>query len=169
LQSFEPLIPGHFGFSVSDSRFSARSGFGSRLFSRLGQQWHTGGQGPCPTVDPLQQWSNQLAQAAAAPAVNDEGVLVTTNEKHWDGVDMPAMGFGLLVVLMGLFTLAISGPLSKLVTNWNLFLREENMDAYRSKKRRGIRILAKVWIALGICLIVEGFIAWIVGSTQTAA
>jgi hypothetical protein len=81
---------------------------------------------------------------------------------------MPAMGFGLVVLLMGLFALAISGPLSKLVTNWNLFLREENMDAYRSKKRRGIRILAKVWIALGICLIVVGFIAWIVESTQTA-
>jgi uncharacterized membrane protein len=82
---------------------------------------------------------------------------------------MPAMGFGLVALLMGLFTLAISGPLSKLATNWNLFLREENVDAYRTKKHRGIRILAKVWIALGICLIVVGFFAWVVGSTQPAA
>jgi hypothetical protein len=74
---------------------------------------------------------------------------------------MPAMATGLVFLLMGLFALLISGSLSTLVTNWNLFLREEDMDTYRSKKRRGIRLLAKVWIALGGCFILVGFISWI--------
>lgn len=76
---------------------------------------------------------------------------------------MPAMVMGLAFVLLGLFGLAVSGPLSKWVTNWNLFLREEHMDAYRSKKRRDIRRMAKVEIVLGGCLIVGGLIAWVVG------
>ena len=76
---------------------------------------------------------------------------------------MPAMLMGSLFLLMGLFALAISGFLSKWVTNWNLFVREEDMDAYRTRKRRGIRLLAKVWLGLGIVLTIVGFFAWISG------
>ena len=76
---------------------------------------------------------------------------------------MPAMPMGSLFLLMGLFALAILGFLSKWVTNWNLFVREEDMDAYRTRKRRGIRLLAKVWLGLGIVLTIVGFFAWISG------
>jgi hypothetical protein len=67
---------------------------------------------------------------------------------------------------MGLFALLISGRLSTLVTNWNIFLRKEDMDAYRSQRRRGIRLIAKIWVALGGCLILIGFFAWSFGFPQ---
>lgn len=79
---------------------------------------------------------------------------------------MPAMAFGLVLLLMGLFVLLISGPLSTLVTNWNIFLRKEDMTEYRSRKHRGIRLIAKIWIALGCCLILIGFFAWNFGFGQ---
>ena len=74
---------------------------------------------------------------------------------------MPAMGFGLSLLLLGLFGMLISVPLSTLVTNWHLFLRQEEKERYRSKKVRGIRILAKLWIALGGCIFLAGCFVWI--------
>lgn len=76
---------------------------------------------------------------------------------------MGAAGFGLVLVLMGLLALLISGPLSTLATRWHLFLEQEDKNRYRSKKRRGIRLLAKIWIALGGCLILIGSFVWILG------
>ncbi|MDQ0822303.1 hypothetical protein QFZ69_004619 [Arthrobacter sp. V1I7] len=61
---------------------------------------------------------------------------------------MSALVFGVVVMLGGLFVLAISNPLAKLVTNWNLFIHQDPgvLEAYRSRKRRGIRLVAKVFL-----------------------
>lgn len=78
---------------------------------------------------------------------------------------MSALLFGLVAVLMGLFGLAISSPLAKLVTNWNLFIRQEPdvLDAYRSMKLHRIRLVAKGFIVLGGVFVVAGLIAWSLG------
>ena len=68
---------------------------------------------------------------------------------------------GSLLVLMGMFALAMSGPLSKWATNWNLFLRTEDMDTYRTRKRHRIRLWAKFFLVAGIVLILVGFIGWV--------
>lgn len=68
---------------------------------------------------------------------------------------------GSLLLLMGLGGMAMSGPLSRWATNWNLFLRTEDMDIYRTKKRRRIRLYAKIILAAGIVAILVGFIGWV--------
>ncbi|ALV41187.1 hypothetical protein AU252_08510 [Pseudarthrobacter sulfonivorans] len=68
---------------------------------------------------------------------------------------------GSLLVLMGMFALAMSGPLSSWATNWNLFLRTEDMATYRTKKRRRIRLYAKIFLAAGVVAILGGFIGWV--------
>ncbi|MCB5276010.1 hypothetical protein BJG92_03565 [Arthrobacter sp. SO5] len=79
---------------------------------------------------------------------------------------MSALVFGLVVLLGGLFCLAISNPLAKLVTNWNLFIHQDAdvLEAYRSMKRREIRLIAKVFLVLGGCLIIGGLIGWSLGA-----
>jgi hypothetical protein len=65
-----------------------------------------------------------------------------------------------------LFVWIISGPLSRLVTNMNIFLREddlEGLEAYRNKKRRGIRLMAKAWVVVAIFCIVWGILVVILG------
>jgi len=71
------------------------------------------------------------------------------------------MLMGSLFVLMGLFALAVSGVLSRWATNWNLFLRTEDMDAYRTTKHRRIRISAKIILVFGSVVIVVGLFAWV--------
>jgi hypothetical protein len=79
---------------------------------------------------------------------------------------MPEWGPALVFLLMGLFAWAIAGPLSRLATNWNLFLRQddlEGLEAYRNKKLRGIRLIAKVWIIVAIICIVLWSLGLILG------
>lgn len=75
---------------------------------------------------------------------------------------MPALLFGLVVLLGGILSLAVANPLARLVTNWNLFIREDPdvMEAYRQRKLRGIRMVAKVFLIVGGLFIVGGLIAW---------
>jgi hypothetical protein len=79
---------------------------------------------------------------------------------------MSALVFGLVVLFGGLFCLAISNPLAKLVTNWNLFIHQDPdvLEAYRSKKRRGIRLVAKAFLISGGVLIIGGLIGWGLGA-----
>ena len=64
---------------------------------------------------------------------------------------MSAIVFGLVVLLGGLLCLAISNPLAKLATNWNLFIHQDSevLEAYRSNKRRKTRLVAKVFLVVG--------------------
>ncbi|MGX5715514.1 hypothetical protein [Arthrobacter sp. MAHUQ-56] len=75
---------------------------------------------------------------------------------------MPALLFGLVVLLGGLLSLAVASPLARLVTNWNLFIRQDSdvMEAYRQKKRRGIRAVATVFLVVGGLFIIGGLIEW---------
>jgi hypothetical protein len=79
---------------------------------------------------------------------------------------MSALVFGLVVLLGGLFCLAISNPLAKLATNWNLVIHQDAdvLEAYRSTKRREIRRIAKGFLVLGGCLIIGGLIGWSLGA-----
>lgn len=79
---------------------------------------------------------------------------------------MSALVMGLVVLLMGLFGLAISGPLARLVTNLNLFIHQDPdvLEAYRSMKRREVRLIAKVFLVLGGGLIIGGLIGWSLGA-----
>lgn len=79
---------------------------------------------------------------------------------------MSALVFGLVVLLGGLFCLAISNPLAKLVTNWTLFIRQdpEVLEAHRGGKRREIRLVAKAFLVLGGGLIIGGLIGWSLGA-----
>ena len=79
---------------------------------------------------------------------------------------MSALVFGLVILLGGLFGLAISNPLAKLVTNWNLFIHQDSdvLEAYRSRKRREIRLIAKVFLVLGGGIIIGGLIGWSLGA-----
>ena len=78
---------------------------------------------------------------------------------------MAALMFGLVVLLGGLFCLAISKPLAKLVTNGNLFIHQDPdvLEGYRSRKNRGIRRVAKVFLVAGGIFIVVGFIGLSLG------
>lgn len=80
---------------------------------------------------------------------------------------MSALVFGVAVLLGGLFCLAISNPLAKLVTNWNLFILQDSdvLEAYRSRKRREIRLVATVFLVLGGGFIIGGLIGWSLGAT----
>ena len=79
---------------------------------------------------------------------------------------MSAIVFGLVVLLGGLLCLAISNPLAKLATNWNLFIHQDSevLEAYRSNKRRKIRRVAKVFFVVGGGCIIGGLIGWSLGA-----
>lgn len=79
---------------------------------------------------------------------------------------IPFLLFGLLVLLMGLFFWAISNPLAKLATNWNLFIKQDPdvLAAYRSMKLGRIRMLAKATQILGGVFVVGGLIGWGLGA-----
>lgn len=79
---------------------------------------------------------------------------------------MSAIWFGLVGLLMGLFILAISGPLAKLATNWNLFIHQdlEVLEAYRSQKRREVRLVATLFLVVGGGAIIAGLIGWSLGA-----
>lgn len=79
---------------------------------------------------------------------------------------MSALMFGLVVLLGGLFCLAISKPLAKLVTNGNLFIHQDPdlLEAYRNKKNRGIRRVAKAFLVAGGVFIVVGLIGLSTGA-----
>jgi len=62
---------------------------------------------------------------------------------------MSAIVFGLVVLLGGLLCLAISNPLAKLATNWNLFK---------------IRRVAKVFLVVEGGCIIGGLIGWSLGA-----
>lgn len=78
---------------------------------------------------------------------------------------MGALLFGLVAVTMGLFCMAISGPLAKLATNWNIFIHQDAdvLEAYRSMKLRRIRLVAKSFMVLGGVFVVAGLVGWIFG------
>ncbi|MEV8040082.1 hypothetical protein [Arthrobacter sp. NPDC080082] len=79
---------------------------------------------------------------------------------------MEALLFGLVGLAMGLFCLAISGPLAKLATNWNIFIRQDAdvLEAYRSMKLRKIRLVAKSFMVLGGVFVIAGLIGWSLGN-----
>lgn len=79
---------------------------------------------------------------------------------------MSAIWFGLVGLLMGLFILAISGPLANLATKWNLFIRQDAdvLEAYRSQKRRGVRLVATLFLVVGGGAIIAGLIGWSLGA-----
>lgn len=75
---------------------------------------------------------------------------------------MGALLFGLVGVAMGLFCMAISGPLAKLVTNLNIFIHQDAdvLEAYRSMKLRRIRVVAKTFMVIGGVFAVARLIGW---------
>lgn len=75
---------------------------------------------------------------------------------------MAALLFGLAVVMMGLFCLAVSSPLAKLMTNWNIFIQQDAdiLEAYKSMQLRRIRLGAKSFMLLGGVVVVAGLIGW---------
>jgi hypothetical protein len=81
-------------------------------------------------------------------------------------MSMSALLFGLVVLLGGLLGLAISNPLANLVTNWNLVIHQDRdvLEIYRHKKRRGIRLVAKLFLTAGGLLTIGGLVAWSLGA-----
>jgi hypothetical protein len=80
-------------------------------------------------------------------------------------MNVSALLFGLVLVLAGLVFLAISNPLAKLATSWNLFIDQDPdvLEAYRSMKLQRIRVLAKGTLVLGAVIFAAGLIGWAPG------